>query len=109
MKPNFKLLTALILPFFSHAQDKGLDQIIDEKFGEATGWFVDFIFYQIEFSKDVKVFWVLFPLIFGAAYFTLYFKFINWIIHLGHLSDQPLNNISLIKYRKLNRYLRPFR
>jgi AGCS family alanine or glycine:cation symporter len=78
MKPNFKLLIALILPFFSHAQDKGLDQIIDEKFGEATGWFVDFIFYQIEFSKDVKVFWVLFPLIFGAAYFTLYFKFINF-------------------------------
>ncbi len=78
MKPNFKLLTALILPFFSRAQDKGLDQIIDEKFGEATGWFVDFIFYQIEFSKDVKVFWVLFPLIFGAAYFTLYFKFINF-------------------------------
>ena len=33
MKPNFKLLTALILPFFSYAQDKGLDQIIDEKFG----------------------------------------------------------------------------
>ena len=50
MKPNFKLLTALILPFFSYAQDKGLDQIIDEKFGEATGWFVDFIFYQIFFT-----------------------------------------------------------
>ena len=56
MKPNFKLLTALILPFFSYAQDKGLDQIIDEKFGEATGWFVDFIFYQIEFSKILKFF-----------------------------------------------------
>ena len=44
MKSNFKLLITLILPFFSYAQDKGLDQIIDEKFGQATGWFVDFIF-----------------------------------------------------------------
>ena len=72
---NFKLLTALILPFFLTPQDR-LDQIIDEKFGEATGGLI--LFYQIEFSKDIKSFWVLFPLIFGAAYFTLYFKFINF-------------------------------
>ena len=78
MKLKFQTLIALILPLFSFAQDKGIDQIIDEKFGDATGWFVNFIFYQIEFSQDVKVFWVLFPLIFGAAYFTIYFKFINF-------------------------------
>ena len=78
MKLKFQTLIALILPLFSFAQDKGIDQIIDEKFGDATGWFVNFIFYQIEFSEDVKVFWVLFPLIFGAAYFTFYFKFINF-------------------------------
>ena len=78
MKLKFQTLIALILPLFSFAQDKGIDQIIDEKFGDATGWFVNFIFYQIEFSEDVKVFWVLFPLIFGAAYFTIYFKFINF-------------------------------
>lgn len=78
MKLKFQLLIALILPLFSFAQDKGIDQIIDEKFGDATGWFVNFIFYQIEFSDDIKIFWVLFPLIFGAAYFTIYFKFINF-------------------------------
>ena len=78
MKFKLQTLIALILPIFSFAQDKGIDQIIDEKFGDATGWFVNFIFYQIEFSEDVKVFWVLFPLIFGAAYFTIYFKFINF-------------------------------
>ena len=57
---------------------KGIDQIIDEKFVDATGWFVNFIFYQIQFTEDIKVFWVLFPLILGATYFTIYFKFINF-------------------------------
>ena len=77
MKLKTHILIALLLPIFSFAQDKGIDQIIDEKFGEATGWFVNFIFYQIQFTEDIKVFWVLFPLIIGATYFTIYFKFIN--------------------------------
>ncbi|MGC6437989.1 MAG: alanine/glycine:cation symporter family protein [Flavobacteriaceae bacterium] len=77
---KYKILSVLAstFPLFSFAQDKGIDQIIDEKFGEATGWFVNFIFYQIEFTDDIKVFWVLFPLIIGATYFTIYFKFINF-------------------------------
>ena len=78
MKFKIQTLFALIFPFLSFAQDKGVDQIIDEKFGDATGWFVNFIFYKIQFTKDVKVFWVLFPLILGATYFTIYFKFINF-------------------------------
>ena len=77
MKLKTHILLALLLPVFSFAQDKGIDQIIDEKFGEATGWFVNFIFYQIQFTEDIKVFLVLFPLIIGATYFTIYFKFIN--------------------------------
>lgn len=60
------------------AKGEGIDQKIDKIFGNATGWFVDFIFYQIPFSENVKVFWVLFPLILGAAYFTIYFKLINF-------------------------------
>ena len=78
MKFKIQTLFALIFPFLSFAQDKGIDQIIDEKFGDATGWFVNFIFYQIQFTEDIKVFWVLFPLILGATYFTIYFKFINF-------------------------------
>ena len=78
MKFKTQTLFALIFPFLSFAQDKGIDQIIDEKFGDATGWFVNFIFYQIQFTEDIKVFWVLFPLIIGATYFTIYFKFINF-------------------------------
>lgn len=71
----------IFLPFLTFAQEiveKGLDQKIDEVFGSATGWFVSFIFYQIPFSENVKVYWVLFPLIIGATYFTIYFKLINF-------------------------------
>jgi AGCS family alanine or glycine:cation symporter len=77
---NKKLLSLLFLatPFFSFAQEKGLDQQIDEAFGNATGWFVNIIFYQIPFSDSVSIYWVLFPLILGAVYFTFYFKFINF-------------------------------
>jgi AGCS family alanine or glycine:cation symporter len=74
-------LFSFLLPFISFAQEtveKGLDQKIDEVFGNATGWFVGFIFYQIPFTDDIKVYWVLFPLIVGAVYFTFYFKFINF-------------------------------
>ena len=77
---NKKLLSLLFLatPFFTFAQEKGLDQQIDEVFGNATGWFVDIIFYQIPFSDTVGIYWVLFPLILGALYFTFYFNFINF-------------------------------
>lgn len=62
----------------SYASDNiGVDQKIDQMFGSATGWFVNLVFYQIEFSENVKVYWVLFPLILGAVYFTIYFKLIN--------------------------------
>ncbi len=75
-----KLLSLLIMvmPILTFAQEKGLDQRIDEAFGSATGWFVNFIFYQIPFTDDIKIYWVLFPLILGASYFTVYFKFINF-------------------------------
>ncbi len=78
MKKKFISLLFAVVPFITFAQEKGLDQIIDEKFGAATGWFVKFIFYQIPFSADVKIYWVLFPLILGALYFTVYFNFINF-------------------------------
>jgi len=79
-KKLFSLLF-LVVPYIISAQEivkKGLDERIDETFGDATGWFVNFIFYQIPFSENVKIFWVLFPLILGALYFTFYFNFINF-------------------------------
>ena len=67
---NKKLLSLLFLatPFLTFAQEKGLDQKIDEAFGNATGWFVDIIFYQIPFTDTVSIYWVLFPLILGATF-----------------------------------------
>ena len=55
----------------------GLDQKIDEIFGAATGWFVQGIFYVIPITEGVAVPWVLFPLVIGAVYFTLFFGFPN--------------------------------
>ncbi len=79
MKKLFSLLLTLlpILTFAQEAEEMGIDQQIDQAFGNATSWFVNAIFYQIDFGGGVKVFWVLFPLILGATYFTIYFKFIN--------------------------------
>lgn len=75
MKKLLSLFSGLILPFFLSAQESaGLDKKIDELFGQATGWFVRFIFYQFDIA-GVSVPWVLFPLILGAVFFTFYFRF----------------------------------
>lgn len=81
MKKYLLSIFAILLPLLNFAQEvqeTGIDEKIDQAFGSATGWFVNFIFYQIDFGGGVKVFWVLFPLIIGALYFTFYFKFINF-------------------------------
>lgn len=80
---KYKLLSLLtfLLPYISLAQESpemGVDEKIDQVFGNLTGWFVDFIFYQIPFSENVSIYWVLFPLILGAVFFTIYFRFINF-------------------------------
>lgn len=76
MKFLLGILTVLT-PFLNFAQEKGVDQIIDEKFGDYTGWFVNAIFYSIPFSDSVQVPWVLIVLVLGALFFTFYFKLIN--------------------------------
>ncbi|SDS20596.1 alanine or glycine:cation symporter, AGCS family [Polaribacter sp. KT25b] len=78
MKKRILSMFLLAIPMLTFAQEKGLDQQIDEAFGNATGWFVDIIFYQIPFTDTISIYWVLFPLILGAMYFTFYFNFINF-------------------------------
>ena len=70
-------LLSLISPALLFAQEKGIDQIIDEKFGAYTGWFVKGIFYEIAFTDKISVPWVLIVLVAGALFFTFYFKVIN--------------------------------
>ena len=74
---RLSLLVLSLVGFSIFSRAGSIDESIDKVFGSATGWFVDFIFYQIPFSEDVKVYWVLFPLILGALFFTFYFRFIN--------------------------------
>ena len=69
----FALLS--ILP--SWAQEKGLAEIINDKFASATGWFVQGIFASIPVTKDVGIPWVVVVLLVSALAFTVYFKFIN--------------------------------
>lgn len=80
MKKYLLSFFTIVLPVLTFAQEaeKSIDQVIDEKFGNATGWFVEAVFYQIPFTDTISVYWVLFPLIIGAIYFTIYFNFINF-------------------------------
>ncbi|WP_394805724.1 alanine/glycine:cation symporter family protein [Nonlabens ulvanivorans] len=74
-------MLAFIMPalvFSQEAAEKGLDEKIDDAFGWATGDYVQGVFYQIPFTDEIKIYWVLFPLILGALFFTFYFKFINF-------------------------------
>jgi AGCS family alanine or glycine:cation symporter len=68
------ILLSLISPLLTLAQEPvGLDQKINEKFGEYTGWFVQGFFATIDVT-GVSIPWVLFPLILGALFFTIYFR-----------------------------------
>ena len=81
MKKYLLSLLAVLTPLLTFAQEAsemGLDEKIDQAFGNATGWFVNFVFYQIPLGDNIQVYWVLFPLILGATYFTFYFKLINF-------------------------------
>ncbi len=81
MKKYLLSFFALLLPFLNFAQDAqevGLIKKLTKAFGNATGWFVEAVFYQIPFTDTISIYWVLFPLILGALYFTFYFNFINF-------------------------------
>jgi len=59
------------------AAEKGIDEVINEQFGSATGWFVQGIFASIPVTEDVGIPWVVVMLLIGALFLTIYFKFIN--------------------------------
>lgn len=71
-----QLLTlGTILPLA--AAEQGIDEVINEKFGNATGWFVQGIFASIPITENVGIPWVVVMLLLGASLLTIYFKFIN--------------------------------
>mgnify|MGYP001156743337 CR=1 FL=1 len=79
MKKMLTLFSSLMISLnvFAQQGSMGLDEKIDQIFGNATGWFVKIIFWQIPITDEVGLFWVLIPLIVGATFFTLYFGFPN--------------------------------
>lgn len=78
MKKYLLSLFAFLIPFFTFAQEPTISEKIDTTFRNYTGWFVEFIFYEIPFSDAFQIPWVVIVLIGGGLYFTFYFKLINF-------------------------------
>jgi len=77
MKKYLLTAIALLVSMFSFAQETTTAERIDIQFEKYTGWFVEGIFYEIPITEEFQIPWVLFVLIGGALYFTIYFKLIN--------------------------------
>lgn len=77
MKKYLLLLLASISPLLISAQEVSTSAKIDTIFKDYTGWFVELIFFEIPFSENFRIPWVLIVLVGGALYFTIYFKLIN--------------------------------
>lgn len=72
MKKRLLSLLFLVVPMLTFAQEKGLDQRIDEAFKPVSDFFSDVIFFQIAGTP-----FVLILLVASAAFFTIYFGFPN--------------------------------
>ena len=77
MKLKKNTLLALILPLFSFAQNKGIDQKIDEAFQPIADAFFDAIFFPVYSGDTVIIPFVLVLLVGSALFFTIYFGFPN--------------------------------
>ncbi len=77
MKKYLLSIFTMIVPIITFAQDSTAEKF-DAVFKKYTGWFVEGIFAEIPFTDDIQIPWVLFVLIGGALFFTIYFKFINF-------------------------------
>ena len=77
MKLKKHTLLALILPLFSFAQNKGIDQKIDDAFQPIADAFFDAIFFPVYSGDTVIIPFVLVLLVGSALFFTIYFGFPN--------------------------------
>jgi len=72
MKKKLLTLLLLVIPMLTFAQEKGLDQQIDEAFAPIANFFSGLIFYPV-FGAPL----VLVVLVGSALFFTIYFGFPN--------------------------------
>ena len=77
MKKKLLSLLMLIIPMLTFAQEKGLDQQIDEAFKPISDFFSNVIFFLIYNGESIKIPFVLVLLVVSAAFFTIYFGFPN--------------------------------
>ena len=77
MKKKLLALLFLISPLLTFAQEKGLDQKIDEAFKPISDFFSGIIFFPVYQSETVTIPFVLLLLVGSALFFTIYFKFPN--------------------------------
>lgn len=70
------LLTALsvLLPILTYAQDKGLDEKINDAFMPVATWWEGFILTRVPIG-EYNIPFVVILLVGGATFFTIYFKF----------------------------------
>ncbi len=77
---KYKILTtlALIFPFIASAQEgMGLDERIDAAFKPISDFFTEVIFFTITVPGGREIPFVLILLVVSAAFFTVYFGFVN--------------------------------
>jgi AGCS family alanine or glycine:cation symporter len=77
MKRKFIAILLLLMPILTFAQEKGIDEIIDEGFKPFSDAISEAVFFTVKIGpKDVPV--VIVILLLGALFFTLYNKFANF-------------------------------
>lgn len=75
MKHRLLAFFAILIPILSSAQEKGLDERIDEGFKPISDFFSNVIFFNVWHDPDIP--FVLVLLVASALFFTLYFGFPN--------------------------------
>ena len=70
-------LILFIIPFILKAQDKGIDERINEAFDPIENRVSAFVFYSIEFGEGLSMPIVIIILLAAATFFTIYFNFVN--------------------------------
>lgn len=97
MKYRFLAAVALLLPLLSSAQEKGLDEKVNDAFMPVAVWWEGFILTPVHIAGyNLPV--VLILLIFGATFFTIYFRFPN-------ITKFPLAiNVVRGKYEEIEKY-----
>lgn len=74
MKKHFLSVLTVLLPLFTFAQEKGLDEKINDAFMPLATWWEGFVLTRVPIG-EYNVPFVVILLVGGATFFTVYFKF----------------------------------